>query len=143
MNDTTKIKDIEITDTDNFTLVALHIVNQEGMSLDISKIAPNFRLYETIYNKFVTADLTIVDSLNILKHYRFTGQEFCRVAYRHGSDEDDPLAPVIDKTFRVYQIINVARQKETVQSYQMKLCDPSMFTARSTRMSKEIGRANV
>ena len=44
--------------------------------------------------------------------------------------------PTIDKTFRVYKLINVARPKETVQMYQIKLCDPFMFSTKNTRVQK-------
>ena len=133
---TEKIKDIEIGSKSDFTLIALHIVNQEGMSVDISKLVPNFRIFESIYSKFLTGDVSVVDALNMLKHFRFTGQEYLRIAYRHGEESDNPTPPVIDRTFRVYQVINITRLKETTQAYQLKICDPAMFTARTTRLSK-------
>lgn len=130
------IKETEIGPVDNFTLIALHIINQEGMSIDISKLVPNFRIFESIYNKFLTADVTVVDGINLLKHFRFTGQEYCRISYKAGEEGDEFPHPTIDRTFRVYQAVNVTRLKETEQAYQLKLCDPAMFTARSKRLQR-------
>ena len=88
-----------------FQTEALHIVNQEGESLDLSGIAISFRLYEDIEKKFVTGDVSMADGLNLLKNFRFTGQEFIRIAInqREGTcdDEFSDKKFSIDKTFRV------------------------------------------
>ena len=122
---------------DNFTVIAIHLVTQEGLSIDVSPICVGFRLYESIYTKFVTADLTLIDALNLLKHYQLTGQEFVRISFKHGGTEtpnEENKAPTIDKTFRLFKNVNVTRVKETVQTYQLRLCEPAMFTSKTTRM---------
>ena len=127
----------ELKVVDDFTVNAVHLVTQEGLSVDISNLCLNFRLYESIYSKFVTADITLLDSINLLKHYQITGQEFIRISFQHGGLMDELTdTPTIDKTFRVYKLINVARPKETVQMYQIKLCDPFMFSTKNTRVQK-------
>jgi len=121
----------------DFTLNAIHLVNQEGISIDIAELVQGFRLYESIYTKFVTADISLIDSVNILKHYALTGQEFVRISFMHGNPEDNEKeVPVIDKTFRVYKVINITRLKETVQAYQLKLCEPQMFNSKIQKKSK-------
>ena len=122
----------------DFTLDAIHLVNQDGKSVDIGSLVQGFRLYESIYTKFVTADVTLLDAVNLLKHYALTGQEFIRISLMHGNTEDNDLGevPIIDKTFRVYKVINITRIKETVQAYQLKLCEPQMVNSKTTRLNK-------
>ena len=122
---------------DDFSINAIHLITQEGLSLDIGNLCVGFRLYESIYSKFRTADITLLDSVNILKHYGLTGQEFVRISITHGGLlEELSDIPTIDVTFRVYKAVNVTRLKETTQAYQLKLCEPSMFTSRNQRLQK-------
>ena len=39
-----------------------------------------FKLFESIFNKFVTGEVSIYDGLNLPKNFRMTGQEFIRIA---------------------------------------------------------------
>ena len=133
-----KIASTEKVVNNDFTLNAIHLVNQDGKSVDIGSLVQGFRLYESIYTKFVTADVTLLDAVNLLKHYALTGQEFIRISLMHGNTEDNDLGevPIIDKTFRVYKVINITRIKETVQAYQLKLCEPQMVNSKTTRLNK-------
>jgi hypothetical protein len=132
-----KIASNEKVVNNDFTLNAIHLVNQDGKSVDIGSLVQGFRLYESIYTKFVTADITLLDAVNLLKHYALTGQEFVRISFMHGNTEDNSEeVPIIDKTFRVYKVINITRIKETVQAYQLKLCEPQMVNSKTTRIEK-------
>ena len=117
-----------------FTIEAIHIVNQEGMSNNLINVTAGFRIFESIDKHFLTADLGLVDGVNILKYFRFTGQEFIRIALRHGTGDDS--GPLVDINFRVYKLFDNLRPKETVQSYKLQLCDPTMFISDTTRISK-------
>ena len=123
-----------------FSLKAIHLVNQEGMSVNLSGVTVGFRLYESINSKFITGDVGIIDSVNLLKHYRFTGQEYIRISLTHGEgdgeEEEGEVPPLLDMTFRVYKLSNQEQPKEIVQSYVLKICDPTMFIANTTRMSR-------
>ncbi len=132
-----KVASQEKVVNNDFTLNAIHLVNQDGKSVDIGSLVSGFRLYESIYTKFVTADLAILDAVNLLKHYALTGQEFVRISFMHGNTEDNKEeVPLIDKTFRVYKINNITRLKETTQVYQLKLCEPQMVNSKTTRINK-------
>lgn len=121
-----------------FTVDSISIVNQDGESADISKLVVGFNMFESIYKKFCTAELAILDGLDILKYYKMSGQEYVRISVRQkegvGESADSEFS--IDKTFRVYKIENVQRPQELVQTYIMKLCDPRMFFCRRKRVSK-------
>ena len=119
-----------------FTVKACHIVNQEGMSNNILGITVGFHIYESIKSKYLTGDMIIVDGVNILKSFRFTGQEYIRLSIAHGSEEDVEPGPVIDLTFRVYKMVNVIKANEFTQTYKLLFCDPTMFIGSTTRISK-------
>jgi hypothetical protein len=119
-----------------FSVKACHIVNQEGLSNNITGIVVGFHLYESINSAFLTGDMIVVDGVNILKHFRFTGQEFIRLSLAHGAEDDMNPGKVIDMTFRVYKMTNVLRANEITQTYKLNFCDPAMFIANTTRISK-------
>ena len=120
---------------DSFTLI-----NQYQESLDISQLCSNFTIYESIYNKFLTGEVHIIDGLNLPKNFRLTGQEYIRIAIRQkeGLDEKSEDQFSIDKTFRVYKIDNLNRVDELTQTYVMRICDPRMFYARRKRLSQTL-----
>lgn len=121
-----------------FTLDAINLVNQEGESVDIQNTVLNFRLYESIYNKFVTGDIHIIDGLDLLKNFKITGEEYIRIAIKQmeGMQDEAPKEFTIDRNFKVYRISAVNRIDQSTQSYVLKVCDPRMFTARNTRVSR-------
>ena len=75
-----------------FTIDAINLVNQEGESVDIQGLVLSFRLYESIYNKFVTGDINIIDGLDLLKNFKITGDEYIRIAVKQieGMGEEAP-----------------------------------------------------
>ena len=121
-----------------FSVESLAIVNQEDESVDITKHAIGVKLFESIYNKFTTGHVNVLDGLNILGNYKFTGQEFIRisVAQKEGIGQEPDKKFTIDKTFRIYKVENVKRPKEASQLFQLRFCDPRMFFCRKKRLSK-------
>jgi len=121
-----------------FSIESLAIVNQEDESVDITDLAIGVKLFESIYNKFTTGHVNVLDGLNILGNYKFTGQEFIRisVAQKEGIGQEPEKKFTIDKTFRIYKVENVKRPKESSQLFQLRFCDPRMFFCRKKRLSK-------
>ncbi len=121
-----------------FSIESLAIVNQENESVDVTDLAIGVRLYESIYNKFNTGLITMMDGLNLLSNYRFTGQEYIRIsiAQKEGLGQEPEKKFTIDKTFRIYKVEDVKRPKEAAQLYKLRFCDPRMFFCRKKRLSK-------
>lgn len=123
-----------------FVVESFTLVNQYGDSVDLRGLVLNFRLYENIYQNFLTGDITILDGLDIIKNYRMTGQENIRISIKskEGFGYVTDKEFTIDKTFRVYKIINVSRNGAGIQTqtYQIKICDPRLFYARKQRISQ-------
>ena len=80
-----------------FFLESLALINQFGETLDISQIVGEFTMSESIHRKFVSGVVGIVDGLNLLKNYRFTGQEFIRISVKQKEGQGDTA----DKDFSI------------------------------------------
>ena len=89
-----------------FSIESFALINQYGESVDIRALVEEFNLFESIYNKFVTGTLAVIDGISLLKNYRFSGQEFVRISIKQmeGMGEEAPKEYTIDKTFRVYKV---------------------------------------
>jgi len=124
-----------------FQLESLTIVNSEKESVDLSTdLAINLRLYESIYSKFITGDVSVLDGLNLLKNFKFTGQESLTIRMRQKEGVTDLSSNEfsIEKTFRIYKVVNIQRPLNNTLTYQLKFCDPRMFSARTTRISQTL-----
>ncbi len=121
-----------------FSIDAINLVNQEGESVDIQTMVHTFRLYESIYNKFVTGDIHIIDGLDILKNFKLVGDEYIRIAIKQieGMGEEAPKEFTIDKDLRIYKISSINRADQSTQTYVLKVCDPRMFTVRNSRVNR-------
>ena len=49
-----------------FSIESLSIVNQESESIDVTDLTLTIELFESIYNKFCTGNIILLDGLNIL-----------------------------------------------------------------------------
>ena len=123
-----------------FKIEAFTLVNQYNESLDLTNMVMGFKLFESIFNKFVTGEVSIYDGLNLPKNFRMTGQEYIRIAFsqKEGVGEDADAEFSIDKTFRVYKLDNITRIDELTQTYVLRICDPRMFYARRKRISQTL-----
>jgi len=123
-----------------FLVESLALVNQFGETLDISGIVGEFTMSESIHRKFVSGVVGIVDGLNLLKNYRFTGQEFIRISVKQKEGIGDTAGKLysIDKTFRVFKADRITRPTEKIQSYLLSLCEPRIFNLRRTRLSRTL-----
>ena len=123
-----------------FLVESFALINQFGETLDISGIVGEFSMSESIHRKFATGVVGIVDGLNLLKNYRFTGQEFIRISLKQKEGMGDTADALysIDKTFRVFKADRISRQSEKIQSYLLSLCEPRVFNLRRTRLSRTL-----
>ena len=123
-----------------FVVEAFTLINQYNESLEITNMVMGFKLYESIFNKFVTGEVSVADGLNLPKNFRLTGQEYIRISIKQkeGNDEEAEEAFSIDKTFRIYKLDNIIRVDEITQSYVLRICDPRMFYARKKKISQTL-----
>ncbi len=91
-----------------FYIDAFSLVNQYNETVDIRGLVINFQLFESIFKKFVKGEVSIFDGMNLLKNFRFTGQEFIRISIkqRDVGSQPAPKEFSIDKTFTIVDAIN-------------------------------------
>ena len=121
-----------------FTIEAFTIINQHGETVVVDALSVGVTLYESIFSKFCSGQASFIDGLDLLKNYRFTGQEYLRISIKQkvGFDEEAPKEFTIDKTFKIYKVENVQRPNESTQSFVMSFCDPRQFFVKKKRLSK-------
>ena len=121
-----------------FFIEAISIVTQAGEVVDITKLVNNFRMYESIYEMFTSADISVVDGVNLLKNFEIVGQENVRISVRQkeGLEDKSDNSQSIDRTFRIYKIHNSQRINETTQAYQFLCQDPRMIQVQKERISQ-------
>ena len=102
-----------------FELEALILTNQFGESLDLMELSDGFRMYESIYEKFLTADVSLKDGLSLPKNMRLSGQENVRISLRQleGNSETANKDFSIDKTLRLYSIKDVQKDGNATQKW--------------------------
>ena len=113
------------------------LVNQFGDSVDLSDVFTKLYLQESIHSKFVSGQIQILDSLNLLRSFRMTGQEYItlEIAQFEG-DETVSKQGKIEKNFRVFKAVREHRADLASTSYALHICDPKLMTGLKKRVSK-------
>ena len=122
-----------------FQIECFTLINQHGQAIDISGIVKEFTLHESIYNKFCTATLGVIDGIDFVRNFRLSGQETIRISIKTKIDEKTDMEKKIDKVFRIFKVEKVQREEASAgvtQNYIIKLCDPRLFTIRQRRVSQ-------
>ena len=121
-----------------FELEALILTNQFGESIDLMELSDGFRMYESIYEKFITADITLKEGLSLPKNMRLSGQENVRISLRQleGNSETASKDFSIDKTLRLYSIKDVQKDGNVTERMELLLIDPRAFYVSKTRLRR-------
>ena len=107
---------------------------------DITNLVSRIGLYESIYSKHTTGDISFIDGRNLIKNLSLTGQEKLRVVLQpfEGKESSTDEVQRIDRTFRIYKLSNVSKVDDIVQAYNIHFCEQLMFTSKETRLSKTL-----
>ena len=83
-------------------------------------------LYEDMWNKFMTGDLVIKDSSNLITNAPIMGGEIITLKMRTPTMDDHP-SKVINKSFQVYSIRNRSLNQDREQIYVLQFCSVEMM----------------
>ena len=123
-----------------FNVESIAFINQHQESVDIGDVCVSFKLYESIFDKFCTAEMGIVDGQDLPYNYRFSGQEFVRISLKQkeGTGQVADKQFTIDKTFRLYAVEHKNRvpDKLSTQAMVLKLVEPRAFNCMRKRLSQ-------
>lgn len=120
--------------------VSIQYQNQEDDRIDILSLANSISLYESIYTKHTTGQMSVIDGRHLIKNLSLTGQELLTIRYRLPYKTESGKDEVIERKFRIYKITNVLKQKETdiLQGYNIFFCEPNAFRTKEERISKTL-----
>jgi hypothetical protein len=113
------------------------LVNQFGDSVDLSEVFTKLYLQESIHSKFTSGQIQIMDSLNLFRSFRMTGQEYINIEIaQFEGDETVAKEPKIVKNFRLFKAVKEQRVDLATSSYTLHFCDPKLMTGLKKRVSK-------
>ena len=124
----------------SYRIHSITISNQEGNSYEISNLMQSFSITESIYQMFLTGNITILDDMNVYNRIGFTGQEYIRIHISgiQGNEEDPPVDEHIDQIFRIFNVkmqVNTPKNAK-LQLYTLEFCSPLLYSARTQRISQ-------
>ena len=101
-----------------FNIESIAFINQDQESVDIGDVCVSFKLYESIFDKFCTAEMGILDGQDLPYNYRFSGQEFVRISLKQqGTGQVVDKQITIDKTFRLYAVEHKNRVPDKLSTH--------------------------
>ena len=66
-----------------FVVEAFTLINQYNESLEITNMVMGFKLYESIFNKFVTGEVSVADGLNLKKSVKHSEDDTTKYYKMH------------------------------------------------------------
>jgi len=113
--------------------ISIQYQNQEEDKIDILPLANSLSLYESIYSKYTTGYISVIDGRNLIKNLSLIGQEIIKVRYKLPYNSE-----VIDRKFRIYKISEIVKADEILQLYNIHFCDSNAFRSKEERISKTL-----
>ena len=123
----------------SFKLEILTVVNNEGEAFDVINVFQQCIINESIYDNFLTGEISFNDGLGMLEKIKFSGQESIRIRFSQvpnnpeGEVNEDE---VIDKVFRIYKVNDIHRIDQNNQVFNCKFCSPELMDAKRIRISQ-------
>ncbi len=118
------------------------ITNTDQQAVDVTDISINIKIFEDINQPFLSGRITLIDGVNLLKNYRFTGQESITIDVSQAIIKEGKIAKAtkansIRHTFRIYSITDVNRNyHNNYQTYVLHFCDPRKILCDKKKISK-------
>ena len=107
------------------------VTNQFGESVNLIMLSPMIEIYESIYDKCLTGQVTVADSLELLQKYRMTSQESLTLRFRQGDEESG--SKTITKVFKIYSTTDIrTEQGDAQKTYKLQFVDPYFFKFQRT-----------
>ena len=118
------------------------ITNTDQVAVDVTDISINIKIFEDINQPFLSGRITLVDGVNLLKNYKFTGQESITIDVSQAIIKEGKIAKAtkansIRHTFRIYSITDVNRNyQNSYQTYVLHFCDPRKILCDRKKISQ-------
>ena len=126
----------ERTSVRDLDLRTLAIVNHNSRAvIDLRPVTMEFNVYASMYNNFMTADVTIVDAEGLIERLPIIGEEV--VVMEFSLPDHDPRSNVtFRKAFHVYKVDNRMPYEERAELYTLRLCSIENIIALASRVDR-------
>ena len=114
----------------SFTIEKLAITNSLGQVVDVTTMFARFEIYEDVFSNVVTAQLDLIDSLDLPTIYEWHGNETVQVEMTK-----PPFDFRMTLNLRIYKMGNT-EFNETKKRYTLYLCSEELSLSESQRVSK-------
>ena len=91
-------EDVGITNSKNFEVKTLEIINSGGQVVDLRKIFMEVQLFQDLYSSVMSGSIVIQDGHDIFSNFYFCGNEYLKL-----SIDKPSLGKPIQKIFRIYK----------------------------------------
>lgn len=104
-----------------------------GFTMSLKGVFQNFTLYEDIFGNCMSGSITIIDSLNIVKHFPIIGAETLTISYRTPYKGSSPVR----LTFRTYKIsVRMAAEQPAAQMVRIEFMSSEGIRSMQRKVSK-------
>lgn len=112
---------------------AILLTNKQGDKvIDLSKSYAEFNIYEDIFSPFISGNILLVDSLNLMQELPILGEELIEIDFSTIGDDEDRFS----KQFIIHNITDRSIDGEQTESFVLHFISPSYFDAISTVTSQ-------
>jgi hypothetical protein len=112
-------------------LQSMVLINYKGSILDIRNICASFNIFSDIYDKGMSCDLTIQDSLGLLEKFPIVGDEVIFLRFKTTSFDS-----YVDYIFSVYKVSNRTNHKANSESYVLHCVSQEKLKNLKTKVEK-------
>lgn len=115
-------------------LVAVEIIGAKGQFLNIKGLVIEVQIFEDVYSPFITGKIILQDSLDLINHFPFIGQEFIRIEVRTPTFSEDKK--IINENFYLYKMTNREQVGDKAVMYELHFISPESIYDSNLRFSK-------
>ena len=102
----------------------LYIISAEGTHVFVLDYLVEFNIYEDIFSNFLTGDIVISDSANLIGSLPIQGKEYIVIKFTTPGMQD-----TVSKTFRIYSVTDrLVTNDRTTQLYTLNFCSQECLT---------------
>lgn len=104
-----------------------------GFKMSLAGLFDNFTIYEDIYSNFMSGSITLIESMNIVKHFPIIGAETLTIVYRTPWGGKNPVR----LTFRTFKIsAQVETSQQANQLVRIEFVSPQAIWSMQSKVSK-------
>jgi hypothetical protein len=127
----TQIPADAVTNSRDFRIHSISIINSQGISIDITAMTIEIQLRQDLYLGFMNGELMVTDGIDLYSQLVLHGDEYL---YLFLSEPGSSVS--IKKAFRIYKIGNRTAIVNNAQQYIIYFTSDELIHAQTTKISK-------